>query len=174
MFTFCEPRRVHESISLDLNMSQKHHGFYTHVYILFFNRQFFVLKTKLHMIVSNNVAELVGGHCSTHNLQGVRRWKVYIWLVFTKKQTLRHGFLMTSTFRFHFSMEVHLKVVSNIQQRSNMTNKERSLIGYRIRAIYKVEGAITNTYKRLPIVNSLLPWTFPHGVGVSRPTKWWF
>jgi hypothetical protein len=33
---------------------------------------------------------------------------------------------------FHFSMEVHPKVISNIQQASNMTHKERSLIGYQM------------------------------------------
>jgi hypothetical protein len=43
----------------------------------------------------------------------------------------------------------------------------------------KVEGAKTNilpktnTYKRLPIANTLRPWTVPHGVGVSGPTEWW-
>ena len=46
--------------------------------------------------------------------------------------------------------------------------------------IHKVEGAKantpskTNTYKRLPITNTLLPWTVPGGVGVSGPTKWRF
>ena len=42
----------------------------------------------------------------------------------------------------------------------------------------KLEGAKantpakTNTYKRFPFTNILLPWTFPHGVGVPRPTEW--
>ena len=30
----------------------------------------------------------------------------------------------------------------------------------------------TNTYKRLPIANTLLPWIVPHDVGVLQPTKW--
>ena len=44
----------------------------------------------------------------------------------------------------------------------------------------KVEGAktntppTTNTYKHLPITNTLLPWSVPHGVGVYGPTKWRF
>ena len=44
----------------------------------------------------------------------------------------------------------------------------------------KVEGAKTNTpsktntYKCLPIANTLLPRTVPGGVGVSRPTEWRF
>ena len=43
--------------------------------------------------------------------------------------------------------------------------------------IYKVEGAKTNTppktntYKRLPTANTLLPWTIPHGVRVSGLTE---
>ena len=32
----------------------------------------------------------------------------------------------------------------------------------------------TNTYKRLPIANILLPWIVPHDVGVLHPTKWHF
>ena len=46
--------------------------------------------------------------------------------------------------------------------------------------LYKVEGAKTNTpfktntYKRLPIANTLHPWTVPDGVRVSGPTEWRF
>ena len=49
-----------------------------------------------------------------------------------------------------------------------------------LKILYKVEGAKTNTpsktntYKRLPIANTLQPWTVPGGVGVSRPTGWQF
>ena len=45
---------------------------------------------------------------------------------------------------------------------------------------YKVEGAKTNTppktntYKRLPIANTLLSWTVSRDVGVSGPTEWQF
>ena len=44
----------------------------------------------------------------------------------------------------------------------------------------KVEGANTNTppktntYKRLPIANTLRPWPVPLGVGVSMPMEWRF
>ena len=39
---------------------------------------------------------------------------------------------------------------------------------------HKVEGAKTNTYERLPIANTLRPWTVPSGVGVLGPTEWCF
>ena len=42
---------------------------------------------------------------------------------------------------------------------------------YNMKLTQKVEGAKTNTYKRLPIANALLPWIIPHGVGVPMPTS---
>ena len=35
---------------------------------------------------------------------------------------------------FHFSMEVHPKVIPNIQQPSNMTHKERTFVGNKMRS----------------------------------------
>ena len=52
--------------------------------------------------------------------------------------------------------------------------------GTNVGPVYKVEGAKTNTppktnsYKRLPITNTLLPWSVPHGVGVYGPMEWRF
>ena len=38
-------------------------------------------------------------------------------------------------------------------------------------SVTKMEGAKTNTYKRLPITKNLLLWSVPDGVGVQGPTE---